>query len=326
MALESYLKMFARLRRAPNVIFSELTKRKAPHKPLLLLSVIDLIREGVISSPVIDVTGDLVELNDLFTSYWRRVVPLGHSSSIAFPFSRLNGEPFWTLLSTDGQEVDARRLNINSVTQLRRHACSARIDAVLYALLDDDVSRVALRQVLLESHFSSEGQQLLDDQITINDQAYTYSRVLYQQSHQPMVQEVVKAEQYKPVARDQGFRRIVVKTYDHRCALCGLRIVTPEGHTAVDAAHIVPWSKSQNDDIRNGMALCKLCHWAFDEGMLGVSQDYTVIASRQIGVDPNVPGILQTLPGRNILFPSERELWPALEYLEAHRIASRLNG
>lgn len=326
MALESYLQMFARLRRANNTVFSDLTKRKAPHKPLLLLTVIDLVRQGVISSPVIDVTGDLVELNDLFNSYWRRVVPLGHSSSIAFPFSRLNGEPFWTLLSSDGQEVDARRLNINSVTQLRHHACAARIDAGLFALLCDEAGRQTLRQVLLEAHFSPEGQQALDEQIAVNDQAYSYSRTLYEKSHQPMVQEVVKAEQYKPVVRDQGFRRIVVKTYDHRCTLCGLRIVTPEGHTAVDAAHIIPWSKSQNDDIRNGMALCKLCHWAFDEGMLGVSQDYTVIASRQIGVDPNVPGILQTLPGRNILFPSERELWPALENLAEHRREFRLNG
>lgn len=326
MALESYLKMFAQLRRAPNAVFPELTKRKAPHKPLLLLAVIDLVGQGVISSPVIDVTGDLVELNDLFNSYWRRIVPLGHSSSIAFPFSRLNGEPFWSLLTSDGQEVDARRLNINSVTQLRQHALAAQIDSELFALMTEASSRQALRHVLLESHFSKEGQQVLAEQIAVNDQAYSYSQTLYEKSHQPMVQEAVEAEQYKPAARDQGFRRIVVKTYDHRCALCGLRIVTPEGHTAVDAAHIVPWSKSQNDDIRNGMALCKLCHWAFDEGMLGVSQDYRVVASRQIGLDPNVPGILQTLPGRNILFPIENELWPAQEYLAQHRREFRLNS
>jgi len=326
MALESYLQMFIRLRRANNPIFSELTKSKAPHKPLLLLAVIDLVRQGVISSPIIDVTGDLVELNDIFISYWSRVVPLGHTSSIAFPFSRLNGEPFWTLLATDGQVVDARQLSINSVVQLRRHACAARIDAELFVLMGDKAGSQALRQVLLEAHFSPEGQQVLGEQITVNDQTFAYSRSLYEQSHQPMMKEIIEADLYKPAVRDQGFRRVVVKTYNHRCALCGLRIVTPEGHTAVDAAHIVPWSKSQNDDIRNGMALCKLCHWAFDEGMLGVSQEYTVIASRQIGVDPNVPGILQTLPGRNILFPYERELWPALENLAEHRREFRLNG
>lgn len=29
--------------------------------------------------------------------------------------------------------------------------------------------------------------------------------------------------------------------------------------------------------IRNGMAFCKLCHWAFDEGMMGVSNNYNRI-------------------------------------------------
>ena len=43
---------------------------------------------------------------------------------------------------------------------------------------------------------------------------------------------------------------------------------TIDGHTAVDAAHIIPWSISHNDDPRNGLALCKLCHWSFDEGLL----------------------------------------------------------
>lgn len=326
MSIQAYLQMFAKLKRANNAIFSDLTRKKAPHKPLLLLAVLDLVQQGIINSPVIDVTGDLVELNEHFNSYWRRVVPLGHASSIAFPFSRLNSEPFWSLLGNDGEVVDARRLNISNVSQLRRYVHAAKLDEPIFALMQEDSCRQALRQVLLEAHFSEEGQGLLMAQAQDNDNAFSYGQTLYTIAHQPMIREVVDANQYKPAIRDQGFRRIVVKTYDHRCALCGLRIVTPEGHTAVDAAHIVPWSKSQNDDIRNGMALCKLCHWAFDEGMLGVSQEYTVIASRQIGVDPNVPGILQTLPGRSILFPTDKELWPAPENLAEHRRESRLNG
>ncbi|HXE95098.1 MAG TPA: hypothetical protein VN642_01730 [Dongiaceae bacterium] len=32
-----------------------------------------------------------MELNELFDLYWRRIIPLGQTSSIAFPFSRLAG-------------------------------------------------------------------------------------------------------------------------------------------------------------------------------------------------------------------------------------------
>ena len=71
----------------------------------------------------------------------------------------------------------------------------------------------------------------------------------------------------------------------------------------MDAAHIVPWCRSRNDDIRNGMALCKLCHWAFDEGMMGVCENYNVITSRQISANPNVPGSLLTLTGRAMIPP-----------------------
>ena len=83
MPLEQYLRLFASLKRAPGSIWNEGTLRKAPHKPILLLAVIDLVSRGVVDSPVLSVTDDLVEVNELFNGYWRRVAPLGHTSSIA---------------------------------------------------------------------------------------------------------------------------------------------------------------------------------------------------------------------------------------------------
>ena len=96
--LTTAIKYFTSLNRAPGPTWTDATKRKAPHKPLLLLAVLDLVHRGVITSPFIAVTGDLVELNELFNLYWRRIIPLGQTSSIAFPFSRLDREPFWDLV------------------------------------------------------------------------------------------------------------------------------------------------------------------------------------------------------------------------------------
>ena len=95
--LEKFLRQFAHLRRAPGHVWNEATRKQAPHKPLLLLAVLDLVARGVLTSSFIEISGDLVELNDLFTGYWRRVVPITQKSSIAFPFSRLHNEPFWSL-------------------------------------------------------------------------------------------------------------------------------------------------------------------------------------------------------------------------------------
>jgi hypothetical protein len=79
--------------------------------------------------------------------------------------------------------------------------------------------------------------------------------------------------------RDQGFRKAIVAIYDHRCALCGIRMLTPDGHTVVEAAHIKPWSESYDDRPANGLSLCRLCHWPFDEGLMSVGVKYEVLGS-----------------------------------------------
>ncbi len=96
-------------------------------------------------------------------------------------------------------------------------------------------------------------------------------------------------------------------------------MLTPEGHTIVEAAHIVPWSQSQNDKPQNGMALCKLCHWSFDEGLMSVGQDYDVIISRAVRKDHNYPGHMETLTGRTILKPQNNMYWPDQNNLDIHR-------
>ncbi len=325
--IETYIRQFAHLKRATGRkgLWTEATKKRAPHKPILLLAVLDLVACGSINSSLIDVSDDLVELSELFNLYWRRVIPLGQTSSLAFPFSRLHNEPFWELIPQTGKEITPAAVNnISSVSQLRKVAHGARIDKNLFFLMQQPEGRKSLRQTLLQTCFSDESGRALMEQILNNAQAHSYSLELEKKAHLPLVKEILSQDTYKSAARDQGFRSSVTKAYDHRCALCGVRIITPEGYTVVDAAHIIPWSKSQNDDIRNGMALCKLCHWSFDKGMMGVSEDFNVIISRQISAVPNAPGFLLTLSGRGIIPPSDRCLWPAQEYLSKHRFEWRL--
>ena len=119
--------------------------------------------------------------------------------------------------------------------------------------------------------------------------------------------------------RDQGFRKAIVELYEHRCSLCGIRMRTPEGHTVVVAAHIKPWSKSHDDRPTNGMALCRLCHWYFDEGLMGVGKKYEVLVSNRIQVQHNLPGHILTLRDRNIFTPNEEKHWPTQNNLNYHR-------
>jgi len=78
-------------------------------------------------------------------------------------------------------------------------------------------------------------------------------------------------------------------------------------------------SVAHNDDPRNGLALCRLCHWAFDEGLLGVSAAYTLLAAAQLSLAPTLPGHLAPLQGRAIFLPAEEPLHPDLGALAWHR-------
>lgn len=121
--LETSLNHFTSLNRASGATWTDATKRKAPHKPFLLLAVLNLVHRGVITSSFIVVTGDLVELNEIFNLYWRRIIPLGQTSSIVFPFSRLDREPFWELVHQPGTTITPAIVNnTSSVTYLRKYA------------------------------------------------------------------------------------------------------------------------------------------------------------------------------------------------------------
>jgi putative restriction endonuclease len=325
MTLEHYCEAFSNLTRAPGAMWGDATRNRAPHKPLLLFAVMDLVARGVLTSRFIDIKAELVELNDLFTDYWRSIVPVVQTSSIAFPFSRLHNEDFWRLLPLPGHEITGPIIqSINTVSQLRNVALGAELDEELFIYMSGTNGRIALSSALLQSCFSEAGQRALREQAGIHREAFQYSCALEEAAHALAAGEAVFPEEYKTAARDQGFRRAIVFNYDHRCAFCGTRIVTSEGHTAVDAAHIVPWSISKNDDIRNGMALCKLCHWGFDEGLMGVSDAYAVIISRQVAQTHNTAGALLNLADRNILGPQDKTLWPHPTHLKWHRTTFRL--
>jgi putative restriction endonuclease len=177
-----------------------------------------------------------------------------------------------------------------------------------------------LRSVLVgERYFSNEAREVLLQQGFVNREAFIYSEKLLETPGDLTIRDTLPLEEeYLPV-RGQGFRRAVVTAYSHRCALCGVRVRTLDGHTAVTAAHIVPWSETQDDRPANGMALCRMCHWTFDEGLLGVSQVYGVIASRQLNTLDNLPGYLTNLEGRGIVGPDRKPLWPDTESLRWHR-------
>ena len=75
----------------------------------------------------------------------------------------------------------------------------------------------------------------------------------------------------KRIARSRAFRRLVIAAYGDRCAMCGGGAKSPSGVSEIEAAHVIPRALKGSDDIRNGIALCRLHHWAFDRQLIGLT-------------------------------------------------------
>ncbi len=134
------------------------------------------------------------------------------------------------------------------------------------------------------------------------------------------------AHEYR-LAKSRGtsgrqFSEAVRAAYNNRCAFCGVKFGGITGiRSGIDAAHILAWSKHDLDVVQNGIALCKLHHWAFDAGIVALLSDadgyytrFTSLASlleqaglQQLGVDGyRIP---------NELLPVAPEQRPSIQYL-----------
>lgn len=313
--IDCYIAAFSRLRIDKNrKRWTAATTFCAPHKPFLLLSILDLIAQGKITRNFIEPTFELAET---FSGYWQRVMPLCSSGNMAYPFYHMESEPFWTLVPNQGVNQPTGKV-VSSMKRVRELYMGAELDAELFPLLLMEPLRRKLRDILVQTYFAPEIQSMLLEQSYVNIQANEYSIALLETGESVSHLSAATPDTANKV-RDQGFRRAIVSLYEQRCALCGIRMMTSGGHSVVEAAHIIPWCESHDDKPTNGMALCRLCHWSFDEGLMGVGESYEVLISKQVKREPNFPGHMMTLSDRTIFRPSKKVFWPAQEKLERHR-------
>lgn len=118
-------------------------------------------------------------------------------------------------------------------------------------------------------------------------------------------------------ARDRAFTELVREAYENTCAVCGSQRESPDGNPEVDAAHIYPLSEGGRNDVRNGVALCKCHHWAFDSGWLSFTDDHGIIVKE--APDKNGYYELKQLEGQSLHLPNNENTHPHPMFIEQHR-------
>ncbi|RKD95804.1 HNH endonuclease [Halopiger aswanensis] len=127
-------------------------------------------------------------------------------------------------------------------------------------------------------------------------------------------------EEYTTVqrrVRSSAFRTEVKSAYEHRCAICGTSREAPDGTRDIEAAHIYPKRENGRDAVRNGLALCRLHHWAFDAGWLAIADDYRVLVADR----PDLEGYEEfaALEDEPLQLPADEDKRPHAAFLAAHR-------
>lgn len=117
--------------------------------------------------------------------------------------------------------------------------------------------------------------------------------------------------------REASFQRYIKTLYRGKCAICRIQA------DVTDAAHIIPVKGVGTDELVNGVQLCKNHHKAYDNGLLGIGPDYTILLNqrkadslRRSGRDSELTDFIRrSRIGEKIDLPSDVRANPKPEYL-----------
>lgn len=149
--LSYYAKKFQRLRvdRAHGV---------APHKPILLLSVIELIRKGVIKENKIYLSDELIKT---FLKYWSYLGTETHIPDISRPFFHMRSGKFWHLWANPGYEkIISSKVKLKTFAEVKRTIKYVHLDEDLFDLLQEPVARASLLVVLVARWFPGRDEEI----------------------------------------------------------------------------------------------------------------------------------------------------------------------
>lgn len=288
----------------------------APHKPILLLALLRLIDQGEVNSRFIEISPDLVFE---FKTIWSKLVETNHQSHAYLPFYHMKSEPFWKLLPK--YDIKLSGIRIKSLTALREMFEFAEFDANYFPLLLDKTNRELLIEELLSTYFPS----TKDNYKSIDLIQDNNSDIIFEdeQIHKEKLEELrstmdkIQFEE-EVFVRSGIFKRELPKLYNYQCAISGLQISALTSVQMVDACHIIPFSISRNDTVKNGFCLTPTLHRAFDRGLIAIAENYKVKTSSLIKENQSVYAIKQ-FEDKQIFLPNNAEHYPDLAYFKWHK-------
>ena len=305
--LDYYLRKLDGLRRGPE------RPGPAPHKPCLLLAVLDLVEFGAVMNGRVEYA-QILETG-FFPTYFSKALGVtpqdpawGNRYRPYYPFWYLQNDPqnerrkFWRLQPRPGRErqFNAMQPKVPTHRTIELNVAYAELDPDLFTLMLDSDSRMQIRNAILERYLAG-----------------TQIHALGQSDHRERIRRYIETSR---VLRDPAFPRQVIRGYDGRCAATGERIVIPGADRSsrialIEAAHLKPHAQFFDDDPRNGIALQPTYHRAMDDYLIAPGPDGVWRVSKTI-LRSDTETRLSVLHRKKVVLPEDAALQPREDCLQ----------
>jgi putative restriction endonuclease len=229
-------------------------RHERPHKPTMLLAVMDLIAKGSATADKIQWSE---ELRSTFREYFEKIRGASDSDTPENPFLYLRSDGFWNPIAISNH-APVPLDHPPTVTEAREGKVYASLCGGMESFVRDAAERSRLREAIVSRYFP----------MARNAVESLFKEPNLKSGAGERKAQLQEASETGP-GRNPAFRRKILEVYDWQCAACGLRIKLPDtGLTFVDGAHLIPFTESRNDHPTNGIALCKNHHWAMDRFLI----------------------------------------------------------
>lgn len=295
----------------------------APHKPILLLAVVDGFEKGYLWGKNVPISEELLTS---FYDCWKLLVDTRNDTNFSLPFFHLGSEKsgIWQLNPFGGKEIPITKSNsIKNFRALRETIEYAVLSDELAHALQNSIQRNEIKAALIDRYFPEKSALISKTPIVYSEEVK--KDILYDPKENYARKVIRKFEQLNQIEREEElilrshiFRKAVLEIYDGRCAISGMKLEFGKTGSIVDACHIIPFADAQGDTISNGIALSPTLHRAFDRGMVSVSDDYRVLVHPRLTDHFPEVGIRQF--NHQILhLPKDSRFYPSAEKFAQHR-------
>jgi putative restriction endonuclease len=272
-------------------------ERRAPHKPLLLLTAIGALIRGTRKLPFPEVEASLTPLLNSFAP------PVANRHQPELPYWHLMSDGLWKVAGAD--DLPRQVGGFPQLAALRQ----------TYGFLEDDIATVVVSdppgtELIIE--------QLLDEFFPPTIHEDLMSAVGIERQAIVAVCDVLSVK----VAiryRNAKFRENILRAYEHQCAATGFRAALGGSYFGCEAAHVRWHAHDGPDDVANGVALEPTMHKLFDSGAWQMTDDRRIQLSKEFTGSDQAISKLRNLHGKPLRKPLAGEALVSEEFIRWHR-------